>query len=94
MSRGYAECRGIPLREEPDGPIVAWVKYGPCISMAESRTQDWASRYRDSEVNSDGLVRVPRVYDAFVIRREGRFPIGYIVIEYIDALDCEEMMPR
>ncbi|KAK0496106.1 hypothetical protein EDD18DRAFT_1390774 [Armillaria luteobubalina] len=41
---GY-KCRGIPLRNHPSGPIVAWIKYGANVTMAEALTQDWVAKY-------------------------------------------------
>ena len=29
---------GIPLCDQPSGPIIAWVKYGPNVTMAEALT--------------------------------------------------------
>ncbi|KAG8960644.1 hypothetical protein FRC05_006702, partial [Tulasnella sp. 425] len=84
---GY-DRSGIPLRKEPDGPILAWVKYGGDITRAEALTQDWVAKALDA--NPEAPVRVPRVYDYF------RIPIhwfnvefGHIVMQHIDAPDCE-----
>jgi hypothetical protein len=83
---GY-ERRGIPLRNQPSGPIVAWVKYGPNVAIAEALTQDWAARALSA--NPAAGVWAPRVYDAFLSANPG-CPIGYIVMEHIDAPDCDE----
>ncbi|KAG8909767.1 hypothetical protein FRC01_006736 [Tulasnella sp. 417] len=81
---GY-DCRGIPLRDQSSGSIVAWVKYGPNVARAEALTQDFAAKALSD--NAVAGVRVPRVYDAFSVTVLG-CPIGYIVMEYIDAPDC------
>src|SRR5690349_2808200 len=86
QAAGY-ECRGIPLRNEPSGPIVAWVKYGPHVGMAEASTQGWVARFLSA--NPAVGVRVPRVYMAFSTDNSD-FPICYIVMEYIDTPDCNE----
>ncbi len=83
---GY-RLRGIPLRKGPSGPIVAWVKYGANVREAEALTQDWVAKALDAEPAAP--VRVPRVYDAWVIRTRYS-TIGHIVMEYIIAPDCEE----
>ncbi|KAG8964190.1 hypothetical protein FRC00_003536 [Tulasnella sp. 408] len=81
---GYQRT-GIPFRNQPSGPVLAWIKYGPNVSMDEAYTQDWVAKVLDAEPEAD--VRVPRVYMAFTnIRRSGS--IGYIVMEFIDAPDC------
>lgn len=78
------DCPGIPLRNQHDEPI-AWVKYDPNVYMYEALTQDWVAK--NLEARPEATVRVPRVYDAFSIA--GRtWPIGYIIMEYIDAPDC------
>ncbi|RXW16962.1 hypothetical protein EST38_g8894 [Candolleomyces aberdarensis] len=85
---GYG-CSGIPLRQHPDGPVLAWVKYGPSTSLAEATTQDWVSKTLNA--NPAQGVRAPRVFDAF-LSPHPKLPrnIGYIVMEYIDLPDCDE----
>jgi hypothetical protein len=83
---GY-KCRGIPLRNQPSGPIIAWIKYGANVEMAEALTQDWVAKVLST--NPAASLRVPRVYMAFSRDNPG-YPIGYIVMEYIDAPDCDE----
>jgi hypothetical protein len=83
---GY-ECRGIPFRNQPSGPIVAWIKYGAYVEMAEALTQDWVAKVLSA--NPAAGVQVPRVYMAFSSDNPN-LPIGYIVMEYIDAPDCDE----
>jgi hypothetical protein len=52
-------------------------------------TQDWVAKALDAEPAAP--VRAPRVYDAWTIRT-GYAAIGYIVMEYIVAPDCEESL--
>jgi hypothetical protein len=80
------ECRGIPLRNQPSGPIVAWIKYGAYVEIAEALTQDWVAKALST--NPAAGVRVPRVYMAFLDNPSN--PIGYIIMEYIDAPDCDK----
>jgi hypothetical protein len=80
------ECRGIPLRNQDSEPIVAWVKYGRDVEMAEALTQDWVAKALIT--NPAAGVRVPRVYMAF--SDDHPKPFGYIVMEYIDAPDCDQ----
>ncbi|KAK0220029.1 hypothetical protein IW262DRAFT_1482630 [Armillaria fumosa] len=73
---GY-ECRGIPLRNHPSGPIVAWIKYGANVTMAEALTQDWvANGSRAGPEGPSGIL--------------DECSIGYIVIEYTDAPNCDK----
>ncbi|KAK0496103.1 hypothetical protein EDD18DRAFT_1353724 [Armillaria luteobubalina] len=83
---GY-ECRGIPLRNHPSGPIVAWVKYGANVTIAEALTQDWVAKYLSADPAA--RVRVPRVHMVFSIDNP-EYCIGYIVMEYIGAPDCDK----
>ena len=86
QAAGY-DRTGIPLCNQPDGPIIAWVKYGQSVRMAEALTQDYVARFLIA--NSLAGVRVPRVYAAFE-RDTPVCVIGYIVMQYIDAPDCGE----
>jgi hypothetical protein len=55
--------------------------------MAEALTQDYVARFFIA--SSRAGVRVPRVYAAF--SRDGSYwPIGYIIMQYIDTPDCGE----
>ncbi|KAF8961430.1 hypothetical protein BDZ97DRAFT_1829241 [Flammula alnicola] len=78
------EHRGIPLRNQP-GEFIAWVKYGPNVTIDEALTQDWVAK--SLKATLDGTVRVPRVYDAFSVTTPD-WPVGFIVMEYINAPDC------
>ncbi|KAG8737688.1 hypothetical protein FRC10_007942 [Ceratobasidium sp. 414] len=79
------ERTGIPLHDQSSGHIVAWVKYGPNVHMYEAATQHWVAQNLDA--NPEATVRVPLVYNAFSISTT-EWPIGFIVMEYIDAPDC------
>src|SRR6266540_3641330 len=81
---GY-DRTGIPFPNQPGKDIVAWIKYGGNVTMAEALTQDWVAM--DLNAKPEAAVRVPRVYNAFS-SPGAYFPIGYIVMEYIDAPDC------
>ncbi|KAG8922933.1 hypothetical protein FRC01_013435, partial [Tulasnella sp. 417] len=83
---GY-ERTGIPLRYQPSGPVEAWIKYGPNVTVDEALTQDWVAKAL--EANPEASMRAPRVHMAFSVDTPD-CSIGYIVMEYIDALDCDE----
>ncbi|KAG8934471.1 hypothetical protein FRC01_002539 [Tulasnella sp. 417] len=86
LQAGY-DRSGIPLFQQPDGPILAWVKYGPNVTIPEALTQDWVAKALDA--NPTAAVSVPRVFDAFTTTNPF-FEIGYIVMQYIDLPDCIE----
>jgi hypothetical protein len=77
---GY-DLRGIPLLDD-HGATFAWVKYGWTVKMSEALTQDWVGQVLNAK--PDAAVRIPKVYQAF---EHGIF--GYIVMEYIDGLECD-----
>ncbi|KAG8737682.1 hypothetical protein FRC10_007936 [Ceratobasidium sp. 414] len=81
------ERTGIPLHDQSSGDIVAWVKYSPNVTMHEAATQNWVAQHLDA--NPEATVRVPLVYNAFSTSTRA-CPIGFIVMEYIDAPDCTE----
>ena len=78
---GY-DVRGIPIIDESRGVPSAWVKYGPSVTMGEALTQDWVGKVLNT--SPDAAVRIPEVYHAF-----GCGGFGYIVMEYIDGLACD-----
>ncbi|KDQ11355.1 hypothetical protein BOTBODRAFT_458903 [Botryobasidium botryosum FD-172 SS1] len=84
---GY-QCRGMPLHKQPDGPIIAWVKFGLTVTTAEAKTQDWVAQALQAD--PEACVRVPRIFDAFTTVPHPFFTVGHIVMEYIDAPDCQE----
>ena len=75
------------LLRDSSNSIIAFVKYGPMVTLAQARTQDWVAK----AVNDDPRlnVRVPSVYEAFEISLSG-LPIGHIIMEYIDAPHCDK----
>jgi serine/threonine protein kinase len=79
---GYDVC-GIPVIDESRGVATAWVKYGLSVTMGEALTQDWVGQVLNA--NPDAVVQIPKVYRAF---EHGSF--GYIVMEYIDGLACDD----
>ena len=84
--------RGIALRKSPDGPIVAWAKYGPNVTIAEALTQDWVARVLAADPTT--FVYAPRVFDAFTVPKPcfniGSINIGFIVMEYVGLPDCDQ----
>ena len=83
---------GIPFPNHPSGPITAWIKYGPSVTVAEALTQDMVAKLLNADPKA--AVRIPHVYQAFStdddILFDAESNLGYIVMEYIDAPDCEE----
>ena len=73
---GY-DRSGLPLCNQPSGPTIAWVKYGPNVTMAEALTQDYVAGFLIAD--SAAGVRVPRVYAAFT-RDTSHWAIGYTVV--------------
>ncbi len=41
MCQRAGEHGGIPLFNQSGKPIIAWVKYGPNVTMDKVSTQDW-----------------------------------------------------
>lgn len=61
------------------------------MTVGEALTQDMVAKVFNAD--PDAVVRVPRVYQAFWTERVEfhiGFKTGYIVMEYIDAPDCDE----
>jgi hypothetical protein len=83
-SHGFV--RGIPIVDRSTNSAIAWIKYGPNVTIDEARTQDWTAKaLRDSGVSD---LQVPRVFHAFTSEHHG-YPIGYIAMEFIDGVDCD-----
>jgi hypothetical protein len=68
------------------GAVLAWFKYGPNVTVDEARTQVWVAEHLNINF-PEASVRVPSVYMAFTSPHPF-WPIGYIIMEYIDAPDC------
>jgi hypothetical protein len=82
---GY-EITGIPLSDASSNAVIAWIKYGPNVTVHEARTQDWAAKAL-ADIPDSGLL-VPRVFHAFTRKTPSWFPIGYIVMQYVEGADC------
>jgi len=77
-----SEIRGVSLVNE-SGAIYAWLKFGPTITMAEGRTQNYVAQVVNGNVAAP--VRVPSVYLTF--ESDGW---GFIVMEFIDGATCDD----
>jgi hypothetical protein len=78
--------RGTPIVDPSTSSIIAWIKYGPNVTIDEARTQHWTS----NALCKAGVleVQVAPVFHAFTAEHKG-VPIGYIAMEYIDGMDCD-----
>jgi len=76
---------GTKLLDESSRSVIAWIKYGPNVTISEALTQDWAAKALSSTPGCRLLV--PRVFHAFT-RESSSSTIGYIAMEFIDAVDC------
>ncbi|TRM64601.1 hypothetical protein BD626DRAFT_492381 [Schizophyllum amplum] len=83
---GFCGGTGFPLRDANGEAIIAWVKYGPYVTVNEARTQDFASKEL-ARTPDFALVKAPRVFDAFQWEHPA-FTLGCIVMEYVDGSDC------
>ncbi|KAJ7716386.1 hypothetical protein DFH07DRAFT_354803 [Mycena maculata] len=88
-----ARCRqvgftasGTTLLDQSSQSVIAWIKYGPNVTISEALTQDWTAKALDG-TPACGL-QVPRVFHAFT-RENPSCTIGYIAMQFIDAPDCE-----
>ncbi|EPQ50713.1 hypothetical protein GLOTRDRAFT_133815 [Gloeophyllum trabeum ATCC 11539] len=82
---GY-DVLGFKLVDEAQS-VIAWVKYGPNVTIPEALTQDRVAKAL-CNVPSSGLGNPPS-FRAFT-REKASFSIGYIVMEYIDTPDCDK----
>ena len=57
-----SEIRGVSLANE-SGAIYAWLKFGPTVTMAEGRTQNYVAQAING--NPTAPVRVPSVFLTF-----------------------------
>ena len=83
---GYEHGIGIRLLDQSSKSVIAWIKYGPNVTVLEARTQDCTAKALND--NPASGLRVPRVYHAFT-RDTRTWTIGFIVMEYVDAPDCD-----
>ena len=78
--------RGTQIVDPSTSSIIAWIKYGPNVTIDEARTQHWTfNALREAGVSE---VQVAPVFHAFTADYRG-LPIGYIAMEYIDGMDCD-----
>lgn len=66
--------------------VVAWVKFGPNVTINEARTQDWTARALVDAGAPD--LQVPRVFDAFTTDYHG-CSLGFIAMEFVAGVDCD-----
>ena len=84
LSLGFV--RGTPIVDRSTKSVIAWIKYGPNVTIDEARTQDWTAKALLEARVSD--LQVPRVFHAFTAEYY-RCLIGYIAMEFIDGVDCD-----
>ena len=84
LSLGFV--RGTTVVNPSTTSVIAWIKYGPNVTIDEARTQDWTAKALRDASASD--VQVPRVFHAFTADHYG-YSIGYIAMEYIEGIDCD-----
>ena len=82
---GYT-VTGTPLLDASSKEVIAWIKFGPNVTVDEARTQDYTAKALANTLDSD--VQVPRVFHAFT-REHPACPIGYIAMQYIEGADCD-----
>jgi len=78
--------RGTTIVDPSTTSVIAWIKYGPNVTIDEARTQDWTAKALRNAGASD--VQAPRVFHAFTADYYG-CSIGYIAMEYIEGIDCD-----
>ncbi|KAI6006507.1 hypothetical protein F5J12DRAFT_96046 [Pisolithus orientalis] len=76
---------GTTIVDPSTTSVIAWIKYGRDVTVAEARTQDWTAKALRDTGASD--IRAPRVFHAFTADYHG-WPVGYIAMEYIEGTDC------
>ncbi|KAF9073782.1 hypothetical protein BDP27DRAFT_1215252 [Rhodocollybia butyracea] len=77
--------RGTTIVDSSTTSVIAWIKYGPYVTIDEARTQDWTAKaLRDAGALD---IQAPRVFHAFTADYRG-YSIGYIAMEYIEGVDC------
>ena len=53
---GYT-ITGTPLLDASSKEVIAWIKFGPNVTIDEARTQDWTAKALERDSASD--LRVP-----------------------------------
>lgn len=74
--------RGTTIVDPSTKSVIAWIKYGPNVTIDEARTQDWTAKALRDVGASD--LQVPRVFHAFTAEYYG-CSIGYIAMEFIEV---------
>ncbi|KAF9478092.1 hypothetical protein BDN70DRAFT_880431 [Pholiota conissans] len=82
---GYT-VTGTPLLDPSSKEIIAWIKFGPNVTVYEAQTQDYTAKALANSL--DCGVQVSRVFHAFT-RPHPACTIGYIAMEYIEGADCD-----
>ena len=77
---------GIPYADS-SGAVLAWIKYGFNVGMDEAFTQGWVATYLDAHPEAD--IKVAHVFATFTSPHPAS-TIGYIVMEHINAPDCDD----
>ena len=80
--------RGTTIVDPSTTLVIAWIKYGPNVTIDEARTQDWAAKALSRDAANASDIQVPRVFHAFTADYYG-CSIGYIAMEYIEGVDCD-----
>ncbi|KAI5984658.1 hypothetical protein EDD15DRAFT_2390407 [Pisolithus albus] len=84
LSLGFVP--GTTIVDPSTKSVIAWIKYGPNVTIDEARTQDWTAKaLRDAGVTD---LQAPRVFHAFSAEYYG-CSIGYIAMEFIEGIDCD-----
>ncbi|KAI9507550.1 hypothetical protein F5148DRAFT_1276160 [Russula earlei] len=87
MARGRNPftCEECHVVDPSTTSVIAWIKYGPNVTIDEARTQDWTAKALRNAGTLE--VQVPCVFYAFTADYYG-CSIGYIAMEYIEGIDC------
>ena len=83
---GYDTTGTLLLLDDSSEVVIAWIKYGPNVTVHEARTQDFAAKALANTPDCD--LRVPRVFHAFTSDQRVCM-VGYIAMEYIEGADCD-----
>jgi len=66
--------------------VIAWIKYGPNVTVSEALTQDFVAKALAKSPGSN--VQVPRVFHAFTWKHPA-YTFGTIAMQYIEGADCD-----
>ncbi|KIY61587.1 hypothetical protein CYLTODRAFT_384531 [Cylindrobasidium torrendii FP15055 ss-10] len=77
---------GTTISDPSNNSVIAWVKYGPNVTVGEAQMQHWtAIALREAGVSD---VQAAPVFRAFNGEWHGR-SVGYIVMQYFEGADCD-----